>query len=121
MIPTWLKLSSIVCSSAGDTLSCAGRPTGPGISSLTYTTTSGHHRRYLPDFPEITGQSFRNPHTIEPRLGARLQDVPANLDEFMLPSPLTPRVKPTTGAPPDATPHFLVASSTERIPPPGVG
>src|SRR2546428_12334605 len=62
MIPTWLKLSSIVCSSAGDTLSCAGRPTGPGISSLTYTTTSGHHRRYLPDFPEITGQSFRNPH-----------------------------------------------------------
>src|SRR5437899_3105273 len=59
--------------------------------------------------------------TIEPRLGARLQDVPANLDEFMLSSPLTPRVKPTTGAPPDATPHFLVASSTERIPPPGVG
>src|SRR2546422_11003445 len=64
MIPTWLKLSSIVCSSAGDTLSCAGRPTGPGISSLTYTTTSGHHRRYLPDFPEITGQSFRNPHRL---------------------------------------------------------
>src|SRR5437867_12253990 len=68
MIPTWLKLSSIVCSSAGDTLSCAGRPTGPGISSLTYTTTSGHHRRYLPDFPEITGQSFRNPH-VSYRLG----------------------------------------------------
>src|SRR2546427_5473389 len=65
MIPTWLKLSSIVCSSAGDTLSCAGRPTGPGISSLTYTTTSGHHRRYLPDFPEITGQSFRNPQVAQ--------------------------------------------------------
>src|SRR6266487_4872177 len=65
MIPTWLKLSSIVCSSGGDTLSCAGRPTGPGISSLTYTTTSGHHRRYLPDFPEITGQSFRNPQAAD--------------------------------------------------------
>src|SRR5438132_6885924 len=69
MIPTWLKLSSIVCSSAGDTLSCAGRPTGPGISSLTYTTTSGHHRRYLPDFPEITGQSFRNPQLLDRDVG----------------------------------------------------
>src|SRR2546425_233640 len=29
---------------------------------VSYTPPSGHHRRYLPDFPEIPGQIFRTPH-----------------------------------------------------------
>ena len=43
---------------------CAGAPTGRATRPLTSHPTPGHHHRHRPEFPEITGQSFRNPHLI---------------------------------------------------------
>jgi DNA replication protein DnaC len=61
-IPISPKRSSIASSNAVAISNCEGRPTARDTSNLIYTKTSGHHRRHLPEFPEITGQSFRNPH-----------------------------------------------------------
>src|SRR5881396_2628357 len=49
---------------AAATSNCAGAPTERATRPLTSHPPRSHHHRDRPEFPEITGQSFRNPHTL---------------------------------------------------------
>ena len=57
---TWRTRSSTASSSAVACSSSTARRSGPSIFSL--TTTCGVSQIKWPQFPELTGQSFRNPH-----------------------------------------------------------
>src|SRR5437660_3418421 len=46
---------------AAATSNCADAPTERATRPLTSHPPRSHHHRHRPEFPEITGQSFRNP------------------------------------------------------------
>src|SRR2546425_161584 len=53
--------TALIADLSAATPTCAGAPTGRATRPLTSHPPRSHHQRHRPEFPEITGQSFRNP------------------------------------------------------------
>ena len=71
-------------SNADATSNCAGAPTGRGTRRLTLNSARSHHHWHRPEFPEIIGQSFRNPKSLA-RPGCKVTGLAKNNDRAHAP------------------------------------